>query len=104
MGVLAGRTAIATGGARDIGGAIARRFAAEGAAVVVNDLDGGTDGTRSDVSAEGQARTRSSPGRAACSPRPAFRARRVRGLGVMSLDFGRADYAVRPGWPYRQSG
>jgi NAD(P)-dependent dehydrogenase (short-subunit alcohol dehydrogenase family) len=43
VGVLDGRTAIVTGGARGIGGAIARRFAAEGAAVVVNDL-GGTEG------------------------------------------------------------
>jgi NAD(P)-dependent dehydrogenase (short-subunit alcohol dehydrogenase family) len=44
VGVLDGRTAIVTGGARGIGGAIARRFAAEGAAVVVNDLGGSPDG------------------------------------------------------------
>ena len=38
-GRLAGKTAIVTGGANGIGQAIVRRFAAEGAAVVVADLD-----------------------------------------------------------------
>ncbi len=55
MGVLDGRTAIVTGGARGIGGAIARRFAAEGAAVVVNDLGGATDGGGRDEGAAKQA-------------------------------------------------
>jgi len=36
--LLAGRVAIVTGGAGEIGGAIARRFAAEGAAVIVADI------------------------------------------------------------------
>lgn len=36
--LLAGRVAIVTGGGGEIGGAIARRFAAEGAAVLVTDL------------------------------------------------------------------
>ena len=34
-----GRTALVTGGGRGIGAATASRFAAEGAAVVVSDLD-----------------------------------------------------------------
>lgn len=51
MGVLDGRTAIVTGGARGIGAAISRRFAAEGAAVVVNDLGGAPDGSGSDAGA-----------------------------------------------------
>jgi len=54
VGELDGRTAIVTGGARGIGAAIARRFAAEGAAVVVNDLGGGPDGSGSDASAAEQ--------------------------------------------------
>lgn len=39
MGSLTGRPALVTGGGRGIGAAIARRFAAEGAPVMVTDLD-----------------------------------------------------------------
>jgi NAD(P)-dependent dehydrogenase (short-subunit alcohol dehydrogenase family) len=49
MGILDGRVAIVTGGARGIGGSISRLFAAEGASVVVNDLGGTTDGTGGDA-------------------------------------------------------
>src|SRR5262245_9243767 len=41
-GLLDGRVAIVTGGGGEIGGAIARRFAAEGAAVRVTDLNAET--------------------------------------------------------------
>jgi NAD(P)-dependent dehydrogenase (short-subunit alcohol dehydrogenase family) len=45
MGLIDGKVAIVTGGGRGLGAAIARLFAAEGAAVVVSDLGGTPDGT-----------------------------------------------------------
>ena len=48
MGVIDGRVAIITGGARGIGASISRLFAKEGAALVINDLGGGPDGTGGD--------------------------------------------------------
>lgn len=51
MGLLDGKTAIVTGGARGIGAAVSRRLASEGAAVLVNDLGGAPDGSGSDTSA-----------------------------------------------------
>jgi NAD(P)-dependent dehydrogenase (short-subunit alcohol dehydrogenase family) len=48
MGVIDGRVAIITGGARGIGAAISRLFAAEGASLVINDLGGSPDGSGSD--------------------------------------------------------
>ena len=39
-GLLNGRVALITGGGGEIGGAIARRFASEGAAVAVSDIRG----------------------------------------------------------------
>jgi NAD(P)-dependent dehydrogenase (short-subunit alcohol dehydrogenase family) len=49
MGVIDGRVAVITGGGRGIGAAIARLFAAEGAALVVNDLGGSADGQGRDL-------------------------------------------------------
>ncbi|WP_372620044.1 SDR family oxidoreductase [Falsiroseomonas sp.] len=51
-GLLAGRIAAVTGGARGLGAAIAARFRAEGAAVVTLDLDGADE--RCDVADEAQ--------------------------------------------------
>jgi NAD(P)-dependent dehydrogenase (short-subunit alcohol dehydrogenase family) len=48
MGVIDGRVAIITGGARGIGASISRLFASEGAALVINDLGGGPDGAGGD--------------------------------------------------------
>ncbi|HXU99123.1 MAG TPA: SDR family NAD(P)-dependent oxidoreductase [Caulobacteraceae bacterium] len=45
MGLLDGKVAIVTGGANGLGEAYCKLFAAEGAAVVVNDLGGARDGT-----------------------------------------------------------
>src|SRR5438270_221080 len=68
MGMLDHKTAIVTGGARGIGLAIARRFVAEGARVVIADIDEATGKTaagalgsaarfvRTDVGAAGDAR------------------------------------------------
>jgi NAD(P)-dependent dehydrogenase (short-subunit alcohol dehydrogenase family) len=52
MGALDGKVAIVTGGAQGIGAAIARGLAAEGAEVVVADLEPPEGGVRADVASE----------------------------------------------------
>jgi len=47
-GVIDGRVAIITGGARGIGASISRLFAREGASLVINDLGGAADGSGGD--------------------------------------------------------
>ena len=48
MGVIDGRIAIITGGARGIGASVSRLFAREGASLVINDLGGAPDGSGGD--------------------------------------------------------
>jgi len=61
---LAGRVAVITGGASGIGLATAKRLAAEGARVVIGDLDA----TAGAAAAQRPRRSRTRPRRAACSP------------------------------------
>ena len=68
MGMLDGKTAIVTGGARGIGFAIARRYIAEGARVVIADID---------ESAGKAAAAALGPRRASCAPMSARRATRA---------------------------
>jgi NAD(P)-dependent dehydrogenase (short-subunit alcohol dehydrogenase family) len=49
MGVIDGRVAVITGGARGIGASISRLFAQEGASLVINDLGGAADGSGGDA-------------------------------------------------------
>ena len=57
MGLLAGRTAIITGGAQGLGYAIAEAFVAEGARVVLGDLDlGRTEAAAAELGGSGVAR------------------------------------------------
>lgn len=62
MGTLEGRVAVVTGAARGIGYAIARRLGAEGAAVVVNDVDAGALERSCAELAAGGARVAAAPG------------------------------------------
>ena len=77
-GLLAGRVAVVTGGAGGIGGATSRRLAAEGATVVVNDVDDGRLDATVSVSSRPR-RAKSSPSASyssRCQPTPTPRSTR----------------------------
>jgi NAD(P)-dependent dehydrogenase (short-subunit alcohol dehydrogenase family) len=98
-GLLSGRVAVVTGGGAGIGGAIARLFAAEGARVVVADIDRGrADAAVSDVRAAG--------GEAAavvCDVRESAAVPAVVGAAE-SLAGGRVDVLVNNAGDYRPAG
>jgi 3-oxoacyl-[acyl-carrier protein] reductase len=85
---LNGRTAVVTGAGRGLGEAIALRLAAEGAAIVVNDLDAATaQGTADEIAGRG--------GRAVAHPGSVTEEEFVRGLMAHALEaFGSLDVLV----------
>src|SRR5947209_19109950 len=66
MGLLDGKVAIVTGAGGGLGGAYAKLFAREGAAVVVNDLGGPRDGSGAELTMaqQGDAAIKAEGGRA----------------------------------------
>ena len=88
MGALDGRVAVITGAGRGLGREHALLFAAEGAAVVVNDLGGGPDGSGSDASPAHQvaAEIRESGGQAVANTADITTAEGADGLIRQAID------------------
>jgi 2-hydroxycyclohexanecarboxyl-CoA dehydrogenase len=99
MGLLAGRVAVVTGGGAGIGGGVSRRLAAEGATVVVNDIDDAfLAATLDDISTAGGA-ARPCPGDIRDAATVARLAETAAGV-----DGGRVDVLVNNVGDYRPNG
>jgi NAD(P)-dependent dehydrogenase (short-subunit alcohol dehydrogenase family) len=94
---LDGKVMLVTGAGRGIGRDIARLAAAEGAAVVINDLGGSTDGEGADASAAEAvvAEIRAAGGRAVANPDSVAEPQGAERMVKAALDhFGRIDCVV----------
>ncbi len=97
MGLLDGKVAIVTGGGNGLGAAYCELFAAEGAAVVVNDLGGARDGTGADLSAAQKVvdEIKASGGRATANGDDVSTVEGGHNIARTALDaFGRIDILV----------
>ena len=97
MGALSGLVAVVTGAGRGIGREHAKLFAAEGAAVVVNDLGGAQDGTGSSTGPAEQVaeEIRAAGGRAVSNTDDVADAKGAQRLIDQALEeFGRLDVVV----------